>query len=497
MLSYLTLLKQLFSRPLPSLVFFPEERRHEVMKQGMGYWKSRCNGLRFVLVVGAGLLLGLASGPLPIPSSFASPEGYKLPPTSVVPPDAKPDKKFTLVAKSNPVVVDEGVVFHAMTFNGTVPAPLLIVEEGDVVEIEVRNEDTVAHGLSFHAAYRATSPLVGNIPPGQTRKLLFRASYPGVFMYHCAPGGHGILTHSFGGMYGMVVVEPKREKYMLEKVLGKKPDVTIYLLQHELYASGKDGAEGKPLYVAFNGYNYRYVREPIPARPGDYVRIYYLNVGPSLTATLHLVGIVWDFMYYQGHPGNVMKGGQSSVAGPTDSWVVEFRVPEEGPYLIVTHAFGTQTARGAIGLLSAKGDAPRGISVSSQGPTLPVPKPEETRRVVNPFAPGTPDVDPAVLFRQDDQAVIKMVINSFWPKVTQVYAGAKVTWINEEVFDFLSGEMTGRHDIVAVKGPEQFASPSLGHAEKFAHTFTKEGEYEYFCTIHPYMKGRIRVVKAP
>ena len=176
------------------------------MGQGIGYWKSRCNGRRFVLVVGAGLLLGLASGLLPIPRSFASPEAYKLPPTSVVPPDAKPDKKFALVAKSNPVVVDEGVVFEAMTFNGTVPSPLLLVEEGDVVEIEIRNEDTVAHGLSMHAAYRATSPLVGNIPPGQTKKLLFRASYPGVFMYHCAPGGQGILTHSFGGMYGMIVV---------------------------------------------------------------------------------------------------------------------------------------------------------------------------------------------------------------------------------------------------------------------------------------------------
>jgi len=467
------------------------------MGQGIGYWKRGCNGLRFVLVVGAGLLLGLAFGPLPTPPSFASPEGYELPLTGVVPSDAKPDKKFTLVAKSNPVVVDEGVVFHAMTFNGTVPAPLILVEEGDVVEIEVRNEDTIAHGLSFHPTYRSTSPLVGNIPPGQTRKLLFRATYPGVYMYHCAPGGQGILMHTLGGMYGMVVVEPKKEKYLLEKMLSRKPDLKIYLLQHELYASGKDASEGKPLYVAFNGYNFRYVKEPIPARPGDYVRIYYLNVGPNLTGTFHLVGIVGDFMYYQGHPRNVMYGGQSSVAGPTDSWVLEFRVPEEGPYLIVTHAFGTQTARGAIALLSAKRDAPRGPVVSAQGPALPLPKPEEMRRAVNTFAPGTPDVDPLAVFRPGEEAVIKMVGNSFWPKVAQVPVGTEVTWINEDVFDFLSGELTGRHDAVTIKGPETFASPSLGHADKFTFKFTKPGEHEYFCTIHPYMKGRIRVVKTP
>lgn len=440
-------------------------------------------------------LVVLEAGVFLTPSLVVAQLKYRLPPTSVVPPDAKPNKKFVLVAKSGKIVIDEGVVFQAMTFNGTTPGPLLLVEEGDIVEIEVRNEDTIAHGLSFHATYRNTPPLVGNIPPGQTKKLLFRASYPGVYMYHCAPGGQGILMHSFGGMYGMVVVEPKQDKYRLERILGKKPDVKIYVLQHELYASGKDATEGRPLYVMFNGYNFRYVREPIQARPGDYVRVYYLNVGPNLTATFHLVGIVWDFMYYQGHPRNMMYGGQSSIAGPTDSWVVEFRVPEEGPYLIVSHSFGTQASRGAIGLLSASKKAQRVASVSAQGPQMPLPKAEEIRRVVDTFAPGTPDVDPVTVFRDGEEAVIKMVGNSFWPKVAQVPVGTRVTWVNEDTFDFLTGEMTGQHDVVSTSGPETFALPLLKHAEKTSFTFKQPGEYAYLCTVHPYMKGRVRVHK--
>jgi len=467
------------------------------MGKGAAFRRMGWRGLPVALLTGAVVLLGLTGGILLGPAPSAAQQRYALPPTSVVPPDAKPDKKFVLVAKQAEVLVDEGVVFRAMTFNGTVPGPLLVVEEGDIVEIEVRNEDTIAHGLSVHATYRATPPHVGNIPPGQSKKLLFRASYPGVYMYHCAPGGQGILTHTLGGMYGMLVVEPKREKYMLERLLGKSPDLKIYLLQHELYASGKDTAEGRPLYVAFNGYNYRYVKEPIPAQPGDYVRIYYLNVGPNLTATFHLVGIVWDFMYSQGHPRNVLYGGQSSIAGPTDSWVVEFRIPEEGPYPIVTHAFGNQTARGGIGILSASQRAARVPFVSAQGPALPLPKPEERRRVVDTFAPGTPDVDPVMIFRPGEEPVIKMVGNSFWPKVAQIAPGAEVTWINEDVFDFLSGELTGRHDAVSTKGPERFASPALDHAEKFTFRFTQPGEYEYLCTIHPYMKGRIRVMQTP
>jgi nitrite reductase (NO-forming) len=33
----------------------------------------------------------------------------------------------------------------------------------------------------------------------------------------------------------------------------------------------------------------------------------------------------------------------------------------------------------------------------------------------------------------------------------------------------------------------------LGHAEKWSKVLTKQGEYEYYCTPHPYMKGIIRV----
>jgi nitrite reductase (NO-forming) len=35
----------------------------------------------------------------------------------------------------------------------------------------------------------------------------------------------------------------------------------------------------------------------------------------------------------------------------------------------------------------------------------------------------------------------------------------------------------------------------LAHADKFTVKLAKPGEYEYFCTVHPYMKGRIKVYK--
>jgi nitrite reductase (NO-forming) len=401
-------------------------------------------------------------------------------------------KKFELITKSSDLLIYEGIVFKAMTFNGTSPGPLLLVEEGDTVEVTVRNEDTINHGLSIHAANTQTSLFVGNIAPGQAKTLTFKADFPGVYMYHCAPGGQGILTHTLGGMYGMIVVEPKK-KYKLQEQLGRPPDLKIYILQHEIYSNGRDSFEGKHLYVMFNGYNFRYLKDPIPARPGDYVRFYYLNVGPNLVSTFHAVGGIWKYIYYGGNPNNLMVGTQSVVSGPTDSWVIEWRVPAEGPFLFVTHVFGTQTIKGGIGLISSKADATRVKEVRSQGPTLPLP--EKPKRVVAPFEIGSPDLDRPVRFQPGEMVMLQMVGNSFWPKVAEVLAGTEVTWVNMEVFDLLDGELTGKHNAVAVKGPENFASPVLGHADEYTFKFTKPGEYEYFCTIHPYMKAMVRVYK--
>jgi nitrite reductase (NO-forming) len=401
-------------------------------------------------------------------------------------------KRFTLIARSDTLNIGDSVTFKGFTFNGTMPGPQMVVNEGDTVEITVINEDTVAHGLSIHAANAQTSNYVGNIMPGQTKTVTFTADYPGVYMYHCAPGGHGIMTHTMGGQFGMFVVEPK-EPYQMEVDLGREPDIKVYLVQHEVYADGRDFFDGKALYVMFNGETFRYVKEPIPARPGDYVRFYYLNVGPNLTSTFHAVGGIWDYIYYGGNPRNLMRGTQSVISGPTDSWVIDWIVPDEGPFTLVSHAFGTQAIKGAIGILQASEDAPRVGEIRSEGPAGELLA--EPRRFVNPFGLGSDDLDLPVRYREGDRVQIQMVGNSFWPKRAEVPVGTTVTWINEDVFDYLDGERTGKHNAVVIEGegPERFASPLLGHAETFNHTFTAPGEYTYICSIHPYMRAKITV----
>jgi nitrite reductase (NO-forming) len=306
--------------------------------------------------------------------------------------------------------------------------------------------------------------------------------------------------HTLLGQYGMMVVRPKKQKFKMDEVMGRGPDLELFISQHELYASGKDAVEGKPAYVMFNGSLFRYVANPIKARPGDFVRIHFLNLGPNLISTFHLVGIVWDYAYWQGSPApeNTFVGGQSVLAGPTDSWVVDFRVPpDEGSYLIVTHAFGS-TTRGAIGILSAAKDNVRSPTVLADGPTYTADEVAKLKakavRVIAPTEPGSEELaNPVRLPAGETKLRITIVGNSFNPKVVEVPAGTTIEWVNEDVFAFFQGEFSGVHDAQCYEGPEKFNSPMLGHAEKWSVKLDKKGEYKYLCTPHPYMEGVIRV----
>lgn len=426
--------------------------------------------------------------------------GLPIPATSFVPQDTKPDKTYTIELSEGKAYIGNGVIYDGFLTDGKVPGPLLEADEGDIVELIIKNKGTVPHGASIHSAYTQTSKYLGKINPGDSGRVVFRCTTPGIYMYHCAPGGHAIPMHVLFGQYGMMVVHPKKAKYEMEKIMGHKPDVEVYLIQHEFYNSGKNAVEGLATYTTFNGKLFRYVEDPIKVRPGDFVRINFLNIGPNQISTLHIVGIIWDFVYWQGNPAMAWPGGQSVLAGPSDSWVIDFRIPpDEGAYTLLTHAVGS-ASRGAIGLFVAEKDVERPSKITPEGLTF---SPEEMAemekkavRTISPFK--FTDSDTAATFPLGTRSVgVEIIGNSYWPKILEVEPGTKITWTNDDVFTFLSGEFAGIHNATGSDGGDEFFStPLLAHGETASHVFEKEGTYLYNCTPHPYMKGKI-VVKKP
>ena len=121
--------------------------------------------------------------------------------------------EFRLVVEEKKVVIDEkGTTFQAMTFNGSMPGPLMVVHEGDYVEVTLVNPATnsMPHNIDFHSATGALGgAALTLINPGEQVVLRWKATRTGVFVYHCAPGGPMIPWHVVSGMNGAVMVLPR------------------------------------------------------------------------------------------------------------------------------------------------------------------------------------------------------------------------------------------------------------------------------------------------
>jgi len=108
--------------------------------------------------------------------------------------------------------IENGVTAHIMAFNGSIPGPIIVVHQDDYVELTLLNPATnsMTHNIDFHAATGALGGgALTKIAPGQEVVLRFKAIKPGVFIYHCAPGGLMIPLHVALGLSGAIMVLPR------------------------------------------------------------------------------------------------------------------------------------------------------------------------------------------------------------------------------------------------------------------------------------------------
>src|SRR5437870_7691555 len=190
-------------------------------------------------------------------------------------------------------------------------------------------------------------------------------------MYHCRTTLP--LEHIASSMYVMIIVEPRNG-------FPTKADHEYAVIQSEFYTKldpQKRKIDGQPLYVldgervrskaptytVFNGRYNGFVDKPLQAKPGERVRLFVLNVGPSNTSSFHVVGTIFDRVWWDGNPDNQFRGMQTALLGSSSSAIVEFMIPEAGSYVMVDHHFAN-ASQGAIGLLAANGKPEEGASGS-------------------------------------------------------------------------------------------------------------------------------------
>lgn len=265
----------------------------------------------------------------------------------------------------------DGVEYTMWTFGGSVPGKFIRVREGDMVEFHLKNhpDNKLPHNIDLHAVNGPGGGAESTFTaPGRETGFSFRALNPGLYVYHCATAPVGM--HIANGMYGLILVEPWEG---LPKV-----DKEYYVMQSEFYTEGDYGERGlqpfdmdkaieeDPEYVVFNGSVGSMMNEKaITAKRGEKIRLFVGNGGPNLTSSFHVIGEIFDKVYYEGG-SRVQENIQTTSIPAGGSAIVEFTTEVPGNYILVDHAIFRAFNKGALATLTVSGEVDLNVYTGQQ-----------------------------------------------------------------------------------------------------------------------------------
>ncbi len=392
---------------------------------------------------------------------------------------------YTLIAQDAEMEVSPGVKTTVWTYNGTIPAPTLRFNEGDDVTVKFINETPYAHTIHFHGTHdSANDGVFPQILPGEEYTYHFVAEEAGFFMYHC----HAFPTteHVRMGMYGAMIIDPVHH-------LMEEAREYLFVLSE---LDPNDALATITEFYPINGYANQYMDNPIKVVKDELARFYVMGIGGVLQSPFHVhstmikvwpSGILWNEPYY----------AQTLLVANGDTAIMEAKWKNPGRYLI--HVHGIQEERGSMSVLDI-------IENPSELKTIETPsnmpgsvsmiewQEDLLRQLENPQIIEYDDLGSEDIIGSDIPKVqtdkVSIVENSWNPEITESYAplaieilaGTTVTWTNDDSVVHTVTDTENKFDSGFVQG---------GSDWKFK--FENEGEYGYFCTLHPWMKGTVIV----
>ncbi len=286
--------------------------------------------------------------------------------------------EFTMTIVEKEMQVDNGAYVQAMTFDGSMPGPMMVVHEGDYVELTLINpaSNMMPHNIDFHSATGALGGgALTHVNPGEMTVLRWKATRPGTFVYHCAPGGPMIPWHVVAGMNGAIMVLPRNG---LSDHRGDpvRYDRVYYIGEQDLYIPKDETGAYKrfadvgssyfeteqlmngliPTHVVFNG--------AVGALTGDKAltatvgeKVLFVHSQANRDSRPHLIGGHGDLVWEEGKFNNAplrdletwfIRGGSAGAA------LYEFLQP--GVYAYVNHNLIEAVNLGATAHVKVDGD---------------------------------------------------------------------------------------------------------------------------------------------
>ncbi|MFL6408206.1 MAG: multicopper oxidase domain-containing protein [Nitrososphaeraceae archaeon] len=326
-------------------------------------------------------------------------------------------KKVLLVASEKEVQVAPdnalhpgGVKYNAMVFNGTIPGPVIAIDQGDTLEVTLRNDGKLVHSMDFHAGFGADKANSGPVKPGESKTWTLQGVYSGVFFYHCSADAlNGIWEHIANGMYGGIVVHPTNEQQAKEfyVVFGEIYNTKDKGLFQAVNGTGsfdiaKFATDQADLELT-NGMAFKYApaigqvvklelnknAEVFKVKPGELTRWYIVNGGPNDFLSFHIIGGIITVRdgSVGGNFGTVDQNDETWTIPPGSASVIESVFPSPGLYVGVTHSLAGVVKGGAFAVLavdnSTATDHPAGTWVPPKGSSSVAPPANATQAMAS------------------------------------------------------------------------------------------------------------------
>jgi len=191
-------------------------------------------------------------------------------------------KVFHLVERSAPWTLKAGLTVMANTYNGVVPGPAIVVDQGDTVVIDYVNDGDTPDSIHLHGIHDIPDTMDGVagisqplVKHGEHFTYRFLADQPGTFIYHT----HDQEALLDSGLYGAVIVRPSQPRALERNVAHDYLEViSAWQIQSatedEFTLNGKEYPEAPALEV----------------KSGDRIRIRWINISGEEFHTMHTHG---------------------------------------------------------------------------------------------------------------------------------------------------------------------------------------------------------------
>lgn len=237
-------------------------------------------------------------------------------------------REYTIVASDKEIEIAPGVFFPAWTYNGRVPGPTIRCTEGDRIRINFINAGAHPHTMHFHGVHPYEMDGVpgagpGEIATGQSFMYEFDAEPFGCHLYHCH--ANPLKRHIHKGLYGAFIVDPK----------AGRPPAREFVMVMNAFDTNFD-AENE--VYAVNTVGHVYARRPIPARVGELIRLYLINIvefDPINSFHLHA-----EFFDYYDHGTTLeptLRTVDTIIQAQAQRGILEFRYRWPGQYMFHAH----------------------------------------------------------------------------------------------------------------------------------------------------------------